>query len=70
MNRKRSTIRTAREITANSGEIEWRNSENEALEWAVLNAASGELGLELMQAHKRRTTHFHAPPEFRGGCWE
>ena len=38
-----STVRTAREISTNSREVERRNCEDEALERAVLNAASMEL---------------------------
>ena len=68
--RKNSTVRTAREISTNSCKVEWRNCEDEALERAVLNAASMEFGLARAHIHKARgkNAHFHEPPEFFGGC--
>ena len=65
-----STVRTSREITTNSCEVEWRNCEDEALERAVLNSAGIEFGLARTHIHKARdkNAHFHEPSEFFGGC--
>ena len=68
---KWSAIRTAGEVSTNSGEVEWRDSEDKALERAVLDAANVDFGLEPCDyTGTRKDAHFHAPPEFFGGCCE
>jgi hypothetical protein len=62
---KSSTVRTAREISANSCEVERRNCEDEALERAVLNAASMGFGLANAHVHRARGKE-HALPRTPG----